>query len=216
MNIVLITSVIDTPKLPLSYSPIRSVFSREERFEQTKLTIASVKKYIANSMVVIVECSDLSPDEETYFNMECDHVINLWENKELHKMIFGTSKSLGEGIMTIRALEFISNLGLHYDYLYKVSGRYWLNDNFNLTTIDCCVFKQIHGNKANISTALYKLTKNCTDLLKEFLQKNIPAMEKHIGYEILMGQFIMGKDIKLIDRFGLNGYVTVCGSFYDG
>ena len=41
-NLVLITSVINTPKKPLSYSKIRSVFTREERFEQTKKTIESI------------------------------------------------------------------------------------------------------------------------------------------------------------------------------
>ena len=35
-NLVLITSVINTPNTPLSYSKIRSVFTREQRFEQTK------------------------------------------------------------------------------------------------------------------------------------------------------------------------------------
>ena len=43
-NLVLITSVINTPNLPLSYSKVRSVFTREERFEQTKKTVESIKK----------------------------------------------------------------------------------------------------------------------------------------------------------------------------
>ena len=45
-NIVLITSVIDTPKKPLSYCETRSVFNRKERFEQTKQTIESVKQIL--------------------------------------------------------------------------------------------------------------------------------------------------------------------------
>ena len=34
-NFVLITSVINTPNTPLSYSAVRSVFTRKERYEQT-------------------------------------------------------------------------------------------------------------------------------------------------------------------------------------
>ena len=34
-NIILITSVINTPNKPLSYSKTRSVYNRRERFEQT-------------------------------------------------------------------------------------------------------------------------------------------------------------------------------------
>ena len=43
MNIVLITSIINTPNTTLSYSSIRSVFNRKERFEQTKKTVESIK-----------------------------------------------------------------------------------------------------------------------------------------------------------------------------
>ena len=43
VNIVLITSVINTPNKPLSYSKIRSLYSRQERFEQTKKTLTGLK-----------------------------------------------------------------------------------------------------------------------------------------------------------------------------
>lgn len=35
-NITLITSVIDTPNIPLSYTNTRSVYTKEVRFEQLK------------------------------------------------------------------------------------------------------------------------------------------------------------------------------------
>ena len=41
-NLVLITSVICTTNNPLSYTNNRSVYSHEERFEQTKKTIESI------------------------------------------------------------------------------------------------------------------------------------------------------------------------------
>ena len=43
-NITLITSIIETPNLPLSYTNIRSMFSKNERFEQTKKTITTIKE----------------------------------------------------------------------------------------------------------------------------------------------------------------------------
>jgi hypothetical protein len=36
MNLTLITSVIDTPNKPWSYTNIRSIYTKQERFEQTK------------------------------------------------------------------------------------------------------------------------------------------------------------------------------------
>ena len=43
-NLVLITSVICTPNTPLSYTNTRSVYSHEERFEQTKKLSKLLKK----------------------------------------------------------------------------------------------------------------------------------------------------------------------------
>jgi len=60
INLVLITSIVNTPNLPLSYTKTRSVFTTEERFTQTKKTILSVKEKIPNCKILIVECSKLS------------------------------------------------------------------------------------------------------------------------------------------------------------
>jgi hypothetical protein len=43
-NLVFISSIINTPNIPLSYTNVRSVFSHEERFIQTKKTIETIKK----------------------------------------------------------------------------------------------------------------------------------------------------------------------------
>ena len=130
MNLVLITSIINTPNKALSYSATRSVFTRKQRFEQTKKTITSIKEKIINCKIIIVECTDFNKEEEDFFNKNCDYVFNLWNKKELHNNIFGPSKSLGEGTMTIEALKYIEELKLEFNYLYKISGRYWLNETF--------------------------------------------------------------------------------------
>jgi hypothetical protein len=213
-NLVLITSVINTPNIPLSYSNTRSVFSRYERFVQTKKTIESIKNNLPNDKIIIVECSELNQEETDYLNDTCDYILNLWEKKELHDSIFGISKSLGEGTMTMEALNYIKDL--EYNYLYKISGRYWLNTNFEIGKIQCNVFKRINNNENNIFTALYKIDKNTVEQLLLFLTKNIEAMKKCIGYEVLMSHFVKNIDKKMVDIIGLSGFVTVCGSEYNG
>lgn len=215
-NIVLITSIINTPNLPLSYSKIRSVFSREERFLQTRNTVESIRDKLSNSKIIIVECSDFNEEENNYFKDNCDYILNLWNKKELHDYIFGTSKSLGEGTMTIEALKYIKELKLEYQYLYKISGRYWLNENFKIENIQNNIFKRIDKDENNICTALYKIDKNIIKKLLNFLINNIEKMKKCIGYEVLMSLFIKNIDKKLVDIIGLSGYVTVCGSKYNG
>ena len=213
-NLVLITSVINTPNIPLSYSNTRSVFSRYERFLQTKKTIESIKNKLPNDKIIIVECSDLNQEETDYLKDNCDYILNLWEKKELHNSIFGISKSLGEGTMTIEAFKYIKDL--EYNYLYKISGRYWLNTNFEIGKIQSNVFKRINNNENNIFTALYKIDKNSVEKLLLFLSKNIEAMKKCIGYEVLMSHFVKNIDKKLVDIIGLSGLVSVCGSENNG
>jgi thymidylate synthase len=216
MNIVLITSIINTPNTTLSYSSIRSVFNRKERFEQTKKTVESIKLRLKNHRIMIVECTDFNDEESEFINKNCDYVLNLWDKKELHTNIFGPSKSLGEGTMTIEALKYIEELNIEYLYLYKISGRYWLNHNFKIDDVANNVFKMIKNDANNIFTALYKINKDTSDKLLFFLNSNIEKMFNCIGYEVLMAQFVRNIDKTLVDIIGLSGFVTVCGSEYSG
>ena len=77
INLVLITSIVNTPNLPLSYTTTRSVFTTEERFTQTKKTILSVKEKIPNCKILIVECSKLSEEQYEYFNNSCIEIFLL-------------------------------------------------------------------------------------------------------------------------------------------
>jgi|UniRef100_A0A6C0D5V1 hypothetical protein len=217
-NLVLITSIINTPNKPLSYTNTRSVFSRKERFEQTKLTIQSIKAKVPNNKILLVECSDFNEEEKIYFEKECDYILNLWDKKELHCTIFGLSKALGEGTLTIQAFLYINENNICYSNLFKISGRYWLNDNFdyNIFNNEMLIFKKINDN--NISTVLYKFPHYIQEYLHAFLKDNYDNMNNFIGYETLFSNFL--KSIKsnntiLFDKLGVSGYVTVCGSFYE-
>ncbi len=209
VNIVLITSVINTPNKPLSYSKTRSVYSRQERFEQTKKTIKSIREKLPSDKIIIVECTDFNEEENIFFKNNCDYILNLWDKKELHDSIFGISKSLGEGTMTIEALKYIEELNLEYNYLYKISGRYWLNENFKIENIQNNIFKRINKSENNIFTALYKIDKRTAKKLLIFLTINIENMKKCIGYEVLMSSFIKNRDIILVDTIGVSGFIAM-------
>jgi len=217
-NLVLITSVINTPNKPLSYSNTRSVFSRKERFEQTKLTIQSIKAKIPNNKILLVECTDFNEEEKLYFEKECDYILNLWNNKELHSTIFGISKALGEGTLTIQAILYIKENNICYNNLIKISGRYWLNDNFDYAIFNnqSIIFRKPDG--LATSTVLYKIPNYIQDPLDTFLKDNYHNMKNCISYETLFSNFL--KSIKynntiFFDKLGVCGNVTVCGCFYE-
>lgn len=215
--LVLITSVIDTPNKPFSYCEIRSVYTREQRYEQTKKTIESIRMKIPNCIIVLVECSDLQKHEIEYFNNTCDYIMNLWNDKELHDSIFGISKALGEGTMTIKALEYILNNNIEFDNLFKISGRYWLNDKFKYSNFDnnCIMCKKIHNDINNILTALYKIPYKYVSILYIFLRNNIEKMKQCIGYEMIFAMYVKQLDnVIYCDNLGVSGMISVTQNEY--
>lgn len=219
-NLVLITSVICTPNTPLLYTNDRSVYTHEERFEQTKRTIESVKQKIPNLKILIVECSNLSFDQEEYLKKNTDYFLNLYNNEKIRKNTSSVSKSLGEGTMTLCALQYLLDNNIGFNNLIKISGRYWLSDKFDYNKFNNnnVVIKYIDNNKDNVFTALYQLPRESIINFKIFLENKFTEMIKCIGYEVLFAIFIKseGKITVNLNPIGLEGYVSVAKEFYSG
>jgi hypothetical protein len=219
-NLVLITSVICTPNTPLSYTNARSVYTHEERFQQTKRTIESIKQKIPNSKIIIVECSNLNFEQEDYLKKNSDYFLNLYNEEKIRNNISGKSKSLGEGTMTFCALKYIIDNNIDYNNLIKISGRYWLSNKFDYNKFNNnnIVIKYIDNNKDNVFTALYKLPSESIVNLKNFLENKFTEMINCIGYEVLFAIFIKTERRMIINLnpIGLEGYVSVAKEFYSG
>lgn len=219
-NLVLITSVICTPNTPLSYTNTRSVYSHEERFEQTKKTIETVKEKIPNLKILLVECSNLSVEQTDYLTSRCDYFLNLYENKQVRENVHSASKALGEGTMTIEAINYIKKNNIMFDNFFKITGRYWLSDNFNYTNFDNndIIIHNIHNDRNNTCTSLYKLKMSNIVEFCDFLVSKIYLMRQCIGYEVLFAMFLNTlKNNKVIhmNRIGVNGHISVSSDFAD-
>lgn len=214
-NLVLITSIIYTPNKPLSYIKIRSVFTPIERFEQTKKTIQTIKEKIPNVEILMVECSNLTKEQTEYFTKECNYFINLINNPEHVINIYSISKSHGEGTMTKVALEYIKMNNIDFDNFFKITGRYWLSNDFNYKNFENTniVIRYIQKNINNTCTSLYKLNKNNLDDFYDFLKTNTVLMKKCMSYEMIFGKFLkqISKNNNIVDlnKIGVNGYISV-------
>ena len=219
-DLVLITSVICTTNKPLSYINTRSIYSHEERFEQTKKTIQTIREKIPNSKIFIVECSNLTDDMNNYLVEKSDYFLNLYPDEKIRNNTTGLSKSLGEGTMTLCALKYIINNNIEFENLIKISGRYWLSEKFNYTNFNNndIVIKYIENNKHNAFTALYKLPKASVVNFIKFLENRINDMINCIGFEILFANFIQYENFNIINvnPIGLDGYVSVAKEHYSG
>ncbi len=222
-NITLINSRIDTPNIPLSYANTRSVFSKNERFEQTKKTIKTIKEKIPNNKIILVEFSQLTNEEEIYFKNNVDYFLNIYEiDKSYTRLIHGHSKAMGEGNMTIFALNYILVNNIEFDYFYKISGRYWLDEIFNYETYENNLNFLV--NNKIMPTIFYKLSNKHTHMWLEYLKNSTNEFEQCIGYETIFTKFVYDmiylKDdnkvsqdlIKIDNKQGISGYVAVCGT----
>lgn len=220
-NLVFISSVIHTPNLPFSYINTRSIYSHKDRFEQTKKTINSIRNKIPDSIIFIVECSPLEEEEKEYLTNYSDIFINLYDlnNQDLINKIYSRSKSLGEGTITLYVLNYLIENNIDYNDFFKISGRYWLNDNFNYRDFnnDCIVTKKINNDDTNFITSLYKLPNKIIPGWFNFLTNSSNDMNNCIGAECIFANFVNSlQDEKIfVEKIGISGNIAVSGDFID-
>lgn len=225
-NITLIPSIIDTPNKPLSYNSVRSVYTKQERFEQTKATIESVRSRIPNNTIIVIECSPLSQEENLYFVEHTDIFINLYDlsDKSYIEKIHSQSKSMGEGTMTICALEYLLTHNIEYDTLYKLSGRYKLTDKFSYDRYNNnnSAMVQYYCDKECASTILYKLHRVQSLQWYTFLQNANHYFVNCYGYENIFAMFLKELErqyentVMDTPQMGVCGNISVCGGYVEG
>ena len=110
--------------------------STEERIEQTRETLKSIETYAPGSSAVIIDSGEKSVNENLFDCKVIDYTTNqeiqfhlqeyLRNNIDLEPEII--IKSMLE-IMMFN--DYLKNITISYDRIFKISGRYRLNSNFN-------------------------------------------------------------------------------------
>ncbi len=207
MNLVIITSVINISKTPLNYSSTRSVYTPEERYTQTIKTIESIKERVDNSEILFLESSDIDTEKENTIKGMVDHYFKLRDD-DIIKVIDGQFKASAESTQILEGLKMIDISS--YDNIYKISGRYFLNEKFDYSkydNTDNIFFETSDGLK--IATVFYKINKNYIDIFKKTLEycstsKNMLEMEFKNSFK---------NQYKKIEVLGIEGNVSVDGNY---
>lgn len=126
-NIVLITS-----KIIITNPNYISKYNSDVRFNQTIETIESIKKYIKDVYIILIDNSNFNNkiDYLDKLKLHSDMVINPFNNVELIKYT-NMNSSIGETYQIIYFLDILKELNIKFSQLFKISGRYLINDNFN-------------------------------------------------------------------------------------
>ena len=163
---IIITSVVQTTNKPLNYSQTRSLYSYQQRFEQTLETIESVRKYMPDVHILLVECSPPS-EWMDQLKEKVDQFINL----EFHDLVNNSlEKGLGEKSLLLTAL---SNLKEEYANIYKITGRYVLQNKIEWEPSELPTFCRTskYGMKNGGHTFFYRIPNSKLSLFKEVLNE---------------------------------------------
>lgn len=122
-----------------------SAYTEEQRFYQTMNTLKSIREKVENSYIVLFECSYYCIDEEyrkilkencdLFLEFYNDPVLNvLYQNIETRPELITYGKSLLETRGLLNTLYAIREQNLFSDSqrVFKLTGRYLLNSDFNI------------------------------------------------------------------------------------
>jgi len=144
--------------------------------------------------VCFVECTNI-PEFEDDIRRSVDFYKNVYKGNE--SVIDGPYKNIGEAISLLAADTD------EYDNVYKISGRYYLNDDFNYSLWDNNdTMMWVDDANGWRLTVFYKINKKQNiqwlGILMSMVRNNEPRAIEQMMMDIT--------DFKRIDKVGVEGY----------
>ena len=215
-DVFLITSVINTGSKAWSYTQTRSVFSPEQRLEQTLKTIATIRALRDRSIILVSECSYLDASMEAGLKESADLYINCYDDADIQDAcIQSDKKGYGELLQTQKALKILQDRSVPFQRFFKISGRYWLTKDFRKSQFSNTTysFNAMLPNSTCHPTVLYSVPYSLLDHFKSVIEQcDIVYKRQPIGLETILPPLCNPKI--LIDGVGVAGHVAVDGTFY--
>ncbi|ARF12501.1 hypothetical protein Klosneuvirus_6_63 [Klosneuvirus KNV1] len=223
MNVVMIVSVISTVEKCLSYYPIRSVYTPEERYQQTLKTIDSIKKHIPDAYIILIEGSILNSAMEKGFKENVNIYLNYSYDQIVYNAVNDIHKSYAEGILILKFLQSDEFKNINVENLFKLSGRYYLTNSFKLDEYlnkqNC--FRPIptgvyqHDYTARYYPVLYKINKSYLEEYEHmFINHLTDTYNPNIDIEAFLCKY-MKNNVKFLDLLGVAGNVSVNGVYIE-
>jgi hypothetical protein len=210
-DLFIITSVIKTGNQPWSYTSLRSCFTTEQRFEQTLQTIKSIRDLNDNTKILLVECSDINEEMTSILKDKVDYFIQTYVDERVRNACLQSDKKgFGEVMKLKKACDFIKENNIVFKRLFKISGRYFLDESFNKSNYKSdsqFTFKMYYPNCG--STVLYSVPYSLFNFYIDRLIYCISVYENGppTGLETLIPCICLPK--QEISTLGVRGNVAV-------
>lgn len=209
-----------------------SIYTDQERFEQTVETVKSIQKFCPSNKTYIIDVSTENGYVqylEKLANMGTS-VIYLGDHPDIRHFSKHGMRSQGELIALMTFLEWFKNNGVKAKRVYKISGRYQLNENFNLGLEykDSFVFLKSFSSwmsgeeqertqmKKFYETRLYHMDYNLLDTYNTCMMKVLEyCMTLGVNIEHAIYYAMQGQNIVELDKVGLVGNIAPSGELKD-
>lgn len=184
----------------------KGIYSMQERFEQTIETIDSIKRLDLGAYIILCDNSDIL-NEHKY---ELTNIVDLFisGNNSMN------DKSYSESQQIIQIIDNIKNL--EYDVFFKISGRYFLKDDFDIGKYlnDEINFREFnYDGRFCYSTVLYSFGKRHEDFMKSNYERFI--IDRN-SVDIETGLYnMMNSVVKKIEYLGVAGNIAPSGEYLE-
>ena len=222
MNVVLITSVCNPGNNPFTYSHVRSTFTPEQRYQQLLNTIFSVKKYVPNPYIVLVECTCFDQEKNGILARECDVFINEVDKPGSAEHVFSEYKGKGERYLLLAGLKFLSNVifSVRPRFLFKIAARYEISEKFDWKKYDNENMNFLELYPGAVNTTFYKIPWVYMHSLIDYMECDPDRVVTLCrgSIEEYIGKFasINIELVEYVKPLGVKGFVAVCGTIYEG
>ena len=210
-----ITSVIQPCDALLMNSKNRTIYSVEERIQQTKKTINSIKRFCPNAKILLCEAGE--KNFESVFGNLVDYYCYLGNQERVKKAVSSKFKGWGECQMLLESIKLVPEC----DFIFKISGRYYLTDDFDLSSFDFFAFNFLNylknggfakGTKyvkGSHSTRLYGFSTRYKARYKVALF--FSKFELRLGYSIesVLPKYLKGCNFLYHNKIGVAGNIGV-------
>ena len=201
-HVFLITSTLSPSEKPLASSTRRSIFSAEERLEQTLASIVSVRAKVPSALVVLLENSDLVDAQAKALQDAVDWLVRFDADPTSRILRDHGNKGVGEVYM----LQSIQKVLARFDYqlLFKLSARYSLTERFALENFPRDRFGFLLRDGV-ASTRLYSVPGDLHDLYGRQLASALIAGRFGVSIEDVMTRGLSPHRVKWLNPIGVGG-----------
>lgn len=221
---VLVCSTLCPTSRELSYTPVRTVFTPEQRLEQTCQTVRSVRNRLTphSYKVVCVDNSETLMDARACRLALREAGVDFFLHEHTPHAN-SVDKAKGEASNTLSFIKWFES-GMNnehknasfgpFTHVLKISGRYELTSQFSIVSFQDTSKYTFWPSGGNVSTVVYSVPMSRWSHWKQTMLQILDET-KGCGFEHLM--FLLTKSVAsyLTGPLGAKGRVAVDGSLWE-